>query len=354
MDKETKTPSTINALIVLASFIIIVTGLHYSASVIMPFLLAIFIAIICTPPQRSLIEKGVHPAIAVFIVLSMLIIGAVLIVVFVGASMNDFFAQLPFYQQQLQEQFTGFAIVLENSGFQIPNTDIRELLQPNSAMTMAANTLKKLSSVLTDFFLISLTVIFILLEASSFKHKIHLAFNNSQESLDSFERFMHNVNRYLAIKTIISLATGAIIAIGLTIIGVNHPLLWGLLAFLLNYIPNIGSIIAAIPAVLLALIQLGPVGATLCATLYLAVNTIIGNMLEPRFMGQGLGLSTLVVFISLVFWGSMLGPVGMLLSIPLTMIVKIALEHNEETKWIAILLGSGGQAKKELTQTENH
>lgn len=316
----------------------------------MPFLLAIFIAIICTPPQRSLIEKGVPPSLAVFIVLSMLVIGAILMVIFVGASMNDFFAQLPIYQQQLQEQFSGIAVSLQNSGFIIPNTNIKELIQADSAMTMAANMFKKLSAVLTNFFLISLTVIFILLEASSFKHKIHLAFNNSQQSLDSFEHFMQGVNQYIAIKTFFSLATGAVIAIGLKIIGVNHPLLWGLLAFLLNFIPNIGSIIAAIPAVLLALIQLGPVGAGICAALYVAVNIIIGSVLEPRFMGQGLGLSTLVVFISLVFWGSILGPVGMLLSIPLTMIIKIALENNEETKWIAILLGSGGQAKKELTQ----
>jgi len=350
LNKDSKTNASLSGLIVLASFIIIVAGMHYAAHILIPFLLAIFIAIICTPTQRALIVRGIHPSLAILIVLGLLIVGSTLMVVFVGTSMNDFLTQLPEYQRQIENQFSDFAITLQSFGFELPNTDIRELLNPDTAMNMAANTLKKLSSVLTNFFLISLTVIFILLEASSFKHKIVLAFNNSEQSLENFENFMKSVNRYLAIKTIFSLITGVIISIGLVILGVNHPLLWGLVAFLLNFIPNIGSIIAAIPAVLLALIQLGPMSAGICAGLYLTVNMVIGSFLEPKFMGQGLVLSTLVVFISLVFWGSILGPVGMLLSIPLTMIVKIALETNEDTRWIAILLGSGAQAKKELEQ----
>jgi len=148
------------------------------------------------------------------------------------------------------------------------------------------------------------------------------------------------VQRYMAIKTWMSLMTGCVVALWLYIIGVDYPLLWGLLAFLLNYVPNIGSIIAAVPAVLLALIQLGGGSAILAGAGYLVVNMAIGNFLEPRVMGKGLGLSTLVVFISLVFWGWVFGPVGMLLSVPLTMTIKIALDSNEETRWASVLLGS--------------
>jgi len=348
---EQKTPKSVSILIMLASFVIIVAGLHYASYIIMPFLLAIFLAVICTPLQRLFIEKGLPPSLSVFAALSILIIGALLIAIFVGASMNDFLAKLPSYQKQLQEKFSELPYALENMGIVLNDTNVSELLQPGMAMNVAANTFKKLSSVLTNFFLISLTVTFILLEASSFKHKIQLAFSNSQESLISFENFIQSVNQYLAIKTMFSLITGVVVTIGLMILGVNHPLLWGLLAFLLNFIPNIGSILAAIPAVLLALVQLGPLSAGLCAGFYLIVNIVVGSILEPRFMGQGLGLSTLVVFVSLVFWGSIFGPVGMLLSIPLTMIVKIALENNKETQWIAILLGSGEQAKKKLIQS---
>ncbi|MEL7401671.1 MAG: AI-2E family transporter, partial [Pseudomonadota bacterium] len=151
-------------------------------------------------------------------------------------------------------------------------------------------------------------------------------------------RFSSSVQQYLAIKSLVSLGTGITIGLILWIIGVDYAPLWALVAFLLNYIPNIGSIIAAIPAVLIALIQLGVGEALLVGLSYVLVNTVFGNVVEPRLMGRSLGLSTLVVFISLVFWGWILGPVGMLLSIPLTMVMKIALESRPQSRWIATLL----------------
>ncbi len=154
------------------------------------------------------------------------------------------------------------------------------------------------------------------------------------------EKIAEEIKRYMAIKTVISLLTGVFIGFWLWMLGVDYPLMWGLLAFLLNYVPNIGSFIAAIPAVLLAFVQLGLIKAGLTGLGFVVVNVVFGNVIEPRFMGKGLGLSTLVVFLSLVFWGWVLGPVGMLLSVPITMTIKIALEASEETRWIAILLGS--------------
>ena len=122
--------------------------------------------------------------------------------------------------------------------------------------------------------------------------------------------------------------------------GVDYPVLWGLLAFFFNFVPNIGSVIAAVPAIVLAMIQTDLLTTLLTAIGYLVINVIVGNFLEPKIMGKGLGLSTLVVFLSLVFWGWVLGPVGMLLSVPLTMIVKISLENFEQTRWMAILLSA--------------
>jgi len=152
----------------------------------------------------------------------------------------------------------------------------------------------------------------------------------------------------MVIKTFMSLASGILIAVWLYILGVDYPILWGFLAFLLNYIPNIGSIVAAIPAVILAVVQLGFGSALLVAAGYIVVNFVEGNVIEPRLMGRKLGLSTLVVFLSLIFWGGLLGFVGAILSIPLTMTLKFAFENSESTRWIAVLLGSEKMDEKSV------
>ena len=178
------------------------------------------------------------------------------------------------------------------------------------------------------------------MEAGGFSNKIKKAFPNSNDVFVPIQSFFDGFNRYLAIKTATSILTGILIFLWLLTFGIDFPILWGLLAFMLNFVPNVGSILAAIPAVLLAIIQFGFFKALLVVIGFLIVNIGLGGLLEPRFLGKGLGLSPLVVFISLIFWGWVLGPVGMLLSVPLTMILKIALENSPNTKWIAILIGS--------------
>jgi len=221
------------------------------------------------------------------------------------------------------------------------------------AMKMAAGMLSGLGGVLTNAFLILLTVVFILLEASSFPDKLRASASNPEATMQGFGKFLGTVQKYMAIKTWISLATGGAIAIWLSVLGVDYPLLWGLLAFLFNYVPNIGSIIAAVPAVLLAFVQLGGGNAALSALGFLLANVVMGNVVEPRVMGKGLGLSTLVVFLSLVFWGWLLGLVGMLLAVPLTMTVKIALEGSRDTRHIAVLLGPpAGEVKEKEAEGE--
>ena len=196
---------------------------------------------------------------------------------------------------------------------------------------------KGVGALLADSFVILLLVVFMLLEISIFSKKIVAIHIDASSHIIAF---LDSVKQYMFIKTLFSFVTGIIIYLGLLIIGVDYALLWGVLAFLLNFIPNIGSIIAAVPAVLLALIQLGGFDALLTASLFIVVNIVIGSVIEPKYMGEGLGLSTLVVFISLIFWGWVLGPVGMLLSIPLTIMIKLALQNSPEHKWVAILLDS--------------
>jgi predicted PurR-regulated permease PerM len=326
-------------LLLTAAFIIIIAGLRAAASIAIPFLLAIFISIICLPPLRFLQSKKIPNMLAVLIViLGFLFIGFLLLLLF-ESSLGDFSSALPFYQERLN-QLTKDAIQLlqpitNGSADQIFN----EYINPSVLMQLIANSLSSIGAVLTNSLLILLTVIFILLEASGLPSKIKQAFSNSMDSLEPLENFINSVNKYLGLKTIISFFTGVCVYIWLNIFGIDFPVLWGLIAGIMNFIPNIGSIIAAVPAVLLALIQFGPGTAMIIIAGYIVINMVFGNFIEPRLMGQRLGLSTLVVFVSLVFWGWVFGPIGMLLSVPLTMILKIALEGNPSTEHWAVLLG---------------
>ncbi|MDQ7003185.1 MAG: AI-2E family transporter, partial [Ghiorsea sp.] len=246
---------------------------------------------------------------------------------------------LPFYQERIQGQTAQLLVWLANLGVVLPAGNLLESFDPSSVMKLVGNLLSGLGNALTNVFLLLLIVIFVLFEAVALPHK-WAVMDDHAPTTHAFQQFIKTVHRYLVIKSLVSVATGIFITLWLTILGVDYPVLWGLMAFLFNFVPNIGSIIAAIPAVMLATVQLGLDTAAYTALGYIIVNVVMGNVIEPRYMGKGVGLSTLVVFLSLVIWGWILGPVGMLLSVPLTMIVKLACEANPKTQWMAILLGA--------------
>lgn len=212
---------------------------------------------------------------------------------------------------------------------------------PGMLMSLAASLIGSIGLMLSNTLLILLTVVFILLEAGSFPVKLRHAFGDSNETLRRYQQVLSNVRGYLVIKAILSALTGILITIWLWLFGVPFAGLWGMTAFLLNFIPNIGSIIAAGPALIVAWLDLGMLPCVACGAGYFVVNLVIGNIIEPRLMGRGMGLSALVVFCSMVYWGWVLGPVGMLLSVPLTMAVRVGMDCFEDTRWIGTLLGGG-------------
>lgn len=330
-----------NLLISLAAFVIVVAGMKAAAPLLVPFLLALFITVIIASPFGWLQDKGLPAGLALLTVM-FVFVGLVLLVgALVGSSLDDFSRSFPAYQERLQASTADLVQWLVGMGIVISNEAVTQYMNPGKAMELVSGVLSSLGGILTNGFLILVTVIFLLLEVSGFPDKWRTARGNADTTLAQFSAATQNINHYMSIKTLTSLVTGVAVAIGLWIIGVDYPMLWGVLAFLFNFVPNIGSFLAAVPAVLLALVQLGVTQALLAAAGYLVVNVLIGTFAEPRFMGRGLDLSTLVVFVSLVFWGWVLGPVGMLLSVPLTIVVKIALDSNRDTRWMAVLLGSG-------------
>lgn len=212
--------------------------------------------------------------------------------------------------------------------------------EPSTLIRLATTVVQSLGLLLSKTMLVLLMVVFILLEAPRFTRKINEAFVRTEEATERAAQIVKSVQHYIVIKTWISLITGVVIAVWLHFIGISHAPLWGLIAFLFNYIPNVGSFIAAIPAVLIGWLELGGLPAFACVFGYVAVNGILGNFVEPRMMGKSLGISPLVVFCCMLFWGWVLGPVGMLLSVPLTMTARIAMDGFEDTRWLATLMGN--------------
>lgn len=335
--------------VTMAAIVIIIWGIYQAQSIVVELLVSVFLATIGIPAVTWLQRKKVPHVAAVLIVVAGMIAVLLIIGALVGASLSGFSSALPSLQASLDQQVTGLKGLLAKGGIEIPDKTLLKYVNPGSVMSLVAGIFTGLGSALSNIVLILLTVILILLEASSFPNKLRAVLGKPQASFLRVDKFVDDIKHYMLIKTAISLINGVLIWLWLTILGVEFSILWGLLAFLLHYIPNIGSILAAIPAVFLAFIQFGPGWAALAAAGYVIVEFVLGNIVEPRIIGQGLGLSTLVVFLSLVFWGSLLGLFGMVLSVPLTMTLKLAFESNEGTRWIAVLLGSESSPKDVFT-----
>ena len=255
-----------------------------------------------------------------------------------GTSLNELARTLPQYRNYLYEPMQTVAPCLQRFGFTVSVVELNKYIDPNAVMTLVTGLLTQLSNAMSSIFLLLLTVVFMLLEVPQLPAKLQQLMSRPVEGMGAIQRALDSVSHYLVLKTAISLVTGLVVWGMLVLLDVRFAFMWGLLAFALNYIPNIGSVLAAIPPILQVLVFGGLYEALVVLAGYLAINLVFGNILEPRIMGRGLGLSTLVVFLSLIFWGWLLGPVGMLLSVPLTIIVKIALEQTVAGQSIAFLL----------------
>jgi AI-2 transport protein TqsA len=230
--------------------------------------------------------------------------------------------------------------MLEAHGIDTTHWQPMQYLNPGALVDLVGATLGAVASVLSNTVLVLLTLIFILLEATTFPEKLKAAFGERFDYSSRMVTITRQVQRYLAIKTLVSLATGVLAGLWVGILGLGVPLLWGLMAFIFNFVPNLGSILAAVPPIVLALVQFGLWRAVAVAVGYIVINIMLATFVEPHLLGRRLGLSTLVVFLSLVFWGWVWGPVGMVLSVPLTMVFKITAENTDDLRWIAVMLDS--------------
>jgi AI-2 transport protein TqsA len=332
-------------LLPLACLVVIIAGIRAAASIVVPLLLAIFIAVILMPPFIGLQKLRLRPSIAMVIIILGLLSAGFLIMRVMSQSIQNFIDKLPAYQETLMGYKEQFVEWLNKKGADALSDSLNDYVKPETVANYAKGIAVSLSQLVSQAALILLIVIFLLFEASIIPGKLRSMPNFSDETMSKLRQMVETVRRYLGIKTFVSLLTGGLVSLWLVMLRQDYAIPFGMLAFLLNYVPNIGSAVAAIPAILLALLEGGIKESLLCTLGYLIINIGLGNFLEPKILGRGLGISPAFVLITMLFWGWALGPVGMLLSVPLTMVFKIALESHPETKWLSILLGSSTNGK---------
>ena len=318
----------LHILLKLAALVIILAGIHAAADILVQLLLALFFAIVLNPLVTWFIRRGVRRPFAITLVVTAMLVMLTALLGVLAASLNDFVAMLPDFNRALTRKIVQLQEYLPFLNLHINPERMLRRMDSERLMTWATTLMTQLSGAMASIVLLVMTVIFMLFEVRHLPYKLRFALNNPRLHIAGLHRALKGVTHYLALKTLISLWTGLIVWLGL-------------LAFLLNYVPNIGSAISAIPPMLQALLFSGIYECLLVGALFLVVHMVLGNMVEPRMMGHRLGMSTLVVFLSLLVWGWLLGPVGMLLSVPLTSVCKIWMETTVGGSKLAILLGPG-------------
>lgn len=322
-----------------ACAVIVLAGLRAASSMLAPFLLAAFIAAVSLPALEWLRRKGTRTGLAVLVVVLLnagLLAFAGWIVV---ESIVELRLQLPMYIDRTRALEADALRRLAANGLHLGDGYFATLGQPERLLEIAGSAARNVTSFLSLGLLLLLYLVFMLLESVQLPDKWRVVFGANSRGTAGAERALRQVQRYLVLKTLISLATGVSIGVFLFLLDIDFALFWGFLAFVLNFVPNIGSVIAAIPGIVIALLQYGPERAALVAAIYVATNFTLGNVLDPILVGRQLRLSPLVVLMSLVFWGFTLGLAGMFLAVPLTIATRILMQTSPALARYATLLG---------------
>ncbi len=318
------------AVFYLAAIIIVIVGLKYISPILIYLILSIFFTILIFPIFRFFNKKALPTLIAYILTMSGFILIFISIFYILSNSTTEFMSNLPLYKSKLILLLDNLNQNLEKYNYTIDINLIKNL----NFVAILKSFLSQASSLFSGFLIVIIGVSFLLFESKNFSKKI-LSLNLKSINLNSFSK---SVQKYFIIKSFTSLLTGLFVGIALYLYNMPYVFLFGFLAFILNFIPVIGSIIAAIPALLIALITYNLESTIILAIIYLIINISISNILEPKIMGDGLNLSPAVIFFSLIFWGWVFGIVGTFFAVVLTMTLKLALESSNKTKNIAYFL----------------
>jgi AI-2 transport protein TqsA len=338
-------------LITVAALVVVAAGLRMSGTILAPMALAAFITAVSLPPLQLMRRAGVPLplAILVIVLVDAAILAAVAFIVF--ESVMELQAVAPTYLARFQGLEAQFIQRLREWGYEVSPVSYQEIFNPERLLGLATGAALRLTGIVGVTLLVLLYLIFMLAESVALPGKLRNAFGERITRAARLGDVVRDVQQYLALKTVISLATGMLVGLSAAALGVDFALFWGFLAFALNYIPSIGSFLAAVPAVLVAALQLGLGTALTLALIYATINLLLGSILDPILVGRRLRLSTLAVLLSLVFWGWAWGIIGMFLAVPLTAAVKIVMENSPALRPVAILLGPVTERRRGRTFT---
>jgi len=323
-----------------AALVVIAAGLRATAVLLVPLILAVFLSVVTFPLVAALQERRVPRVLAVLMtMLAVLMILSGPSVVIVTA-IRQFASRVPDYEQRLKGVVSRSFEWLRRQD--IDTSSLITFVDPGQVLNLMMTMLSGMATLLSLVLLVVLISSFMLFEAADIRQRRPTVLPPAVRQ--HVGRIAKEMQAWLWVKTLISLATGIVAGFWVAVLGIEFALLWGLTAFLLNYIPNIGSLVAAFPPALLALIAYGPLWAAIVLAGYALINLALGSLLEPYAMGRRVGLSPLVVLLSVIAWGWMWGIAGMLLSVPITMSIKIALENAPaDVRWIAHLMEGGNR-----------
>ncbi|MGE9269640.1 MAG: AI-2E family transporter [Verrucomicrobiales bacterium] len=347
-------PRAVQVLLLLASLVVIIAGLKAAQGFFVPMLLAFFIATVSFPITNWLRNHRVPRAIAVLLTVLVdfaFIAGSVLLAFAVIGDLQDKWhseyydltkERIEQGSLAISEQLTSWGV--EDAGDQLNETVNQNLVKLRDVDFMqvwsfGTDVVGRLVSFFGTSLLVIILTIFMLTEARMFGRRMNAVSEAKGPNIQRMVSALKDTQRYLGIKTAISLATGVLAGVLCWAAGLDFYPLWGILAFALNYIPVVGSFIAGVAPTILALLVKSPADAVVVMFGFFMINTFLGNFVEPMLMGRRFGLSTLVVMLSVMFWGWLWGAIGMLLAVPLTMMLKVILDNSEEFRWVAVAIG---------------
>lgn len=320
-----------------AAVVIVLAGIRVATPILGPLLVAVFFAMITAPAMKWLTRRGVHPLLAAATVVAGLIGIFAGMIIFLGVAFTGFIRTLPQYQASLEAQ----AAVLAGYGIDIGEFMVWDYIDQGFILQQAAGFAREIGSIAVDVFLVFVGIGFLLLEGPRLAAVLARHLGPESAPYRHLSQSGKILIDYVVVRTKVNLITGVGTGLFLAVLGVDFAVLWGFIAFILSYVPYIGLVVAAIPPTLLALIEFGPAGAVAVIVVIALIDAAAENLVLPQMAGRELNLSPFVVLFSVIFWGFILGAVGIFLAIPLTIAVKLFLESWEETRWIGELMGNG-------------